>query len=206
MKLFRGNDPEPTRTTRTTYPADLKKSPPAGTKKSYPLSSQDRPTAKQLALAAKLKISTDGLSKFEVSQAITAKIGKSKSYTPKPKISDDPELVKLERYWEDVAENDHFGITMMIWEVGKTIKVDIVQIHAADIVGAKKRQVELLVCVPKLKKDRHIGEVLEWETERKIKTGKVLHSEVLNHDIDFDDVNLYQSTMKKALKIAEKFK
>lgn len=183
----------------------FKKKPPA-----------DPPTDKQLRYAKKLGIAVrPTMTKDDVSAAIGA------AERANPRLAEQRERVKTkarerkfgpallgeESRWNEFADKTEYMLA--IYRHGKEIVVDVLRVNEACI--NERGKLVLAVEAPKLVKDRHIGDHLEWEQSFQLPREKLLHYEPLGPDFYTHDSNgfgpgnkVYQQTVQRGLKIARK--
>lgn len=104
--------------------------------------------------------------------------------------------------WNDFADTHRFMLT--VFRRRKEIIVDVLEVNFAEYDG---RDVILNVHEPKGVKDRHLGTLLEWEREKRIKRKDILYFEPLGEDFDvkcLDDLNHYRKAVERGLVIAKR--
>lgn len=176
----------------------------------------DRPTEKQLRYAKRLGIAvTPTMSKA----ALSARIGSAERANPR--LGEDrertkkkarerkfgPELIAEESRWNQFADSTEYMLA--IYRRGKQTVVDVLRVNEAWINGRGK--LTLGVEAPKLVKDRHIGDYLDWDRYLELQREKPLHYEPLGADFythnsaGFAPGNkVYQRAVGRGLKIARK--
>ncbi|QDT10716.1 hypothetical protein [Planctomycetes bacterium K23_9] len=181
--------------------------------KTVPLQPRDRPTKKQLDYAKLCGVAVrPGMNRSAVSSAIDA------AFKADPKLGfkaaarkkrDDTkhagqyaERDKLLKKWNQFADGPEYMLA--IYEKGKNVVVDVLRVNEADESG--KTGVSLFCEAPKLRKDKHLGEHLEFERVVKLNVKKLLYHEPLprfqdDHDTEIDR---YQKAVKRGLGIAKK--
>ena len=178
----------------------------------------DPPTAKQVAYAKKLGISvTPRMSKTDLSCAISTaesadpKLQKRRAaYEAKQLAKAEaedaaaytPEIRAAENQWNSLADANAF--VLAIYTKGKETIVDVLMVYDTELKGTKKYKLKLLMVAPKLRKDRHIGDYLEWDREFSIPFEKLLHYEILPNDFEAKGIPAYQKVIKKGLKTAKR--
>lgn len=176
----------------------------------------DPPTEKQLRYAKKLGIVvTPSMGKDDVSAAI----GAAERASPRLAEQRDrvkrksrerkfgPELIAEESRWNGFADDTEYMLA--IYRHGKEIVVDVLRVNEACI--NERGKLVLGVEAPKLVKDRHIGEHLEWERSFQLPREKLLYHEPLGPDFYTHDSNgfgpgnkAYQQAVQRGLKVARK--
>lgn len=176
----------------------------------------DPPTEKQLRYAKKLGIAvTPAMSKDDVSAAIGA------AERANPRLAEDRERVKTkarerkfgseliaeESRWNQFADSTEYMLA--IYRHGKETVVDVLRVNEAWI--SDRGKLVLGVEAPKVVKDRHIGQYLDWDRYFELAREKLLHYEPLGADFythdstGFEPGNkAYQQAVRRGLKIARK--
>ena len=178
----------------------------------------DPPTAKQAAHAKKLGITvTPKMSKSDVSNAIASaenanpKLQKRRAaYETKQQALADaeydkaytPEVRAAEKHWGNLADSDAF--ILAVYRKGKETVVDALQVYDTDLTGTKKFKLKLLMMAPKLRKDKYIGDYLEWEREFSIPFERLLHYELLPSNFENLGIPGYQRAINRGLKTAKR--
>ena len=169
------------------------------------------PTAKQLKYARVLRIPGPAkISKKELSAAIDAAEEKNPkarreraAVVEKRRIEESgPELIEAETQWDEFSDNVRYMLA--IYERGKETIVDVLTVDDVCIEGAKKKKLKLYVCAPKLVKDKHIGDYLEWEQCFTLSIEKLRYYEPLRADFDTAGLAAYQKVVKRGMKEARK--
>ena len=176
------------------------------------------PTAKQIAYAKILGIAVSSrMSKTDVSDAISRaeaanpKLQKRRAaYENKKQAEADaqydaaytPEIREAETHWNTLADSNSF--VLAIYNKGKETIVDALMVYDTELTGTKKFKLKLMMVAPKLRKDEHIGDYLEWDREFSIPLDKLLHYEMLPNDFETQGIPAYQKAVKRGLKTAKR--
>ena len=113
-----------------------------------------------------------------------------------------PELLEAERKWQTFSEGE--GYILAAYVKGKNTIVDVLRVIDAYIEGAKKKTLKLYVAAPKLRKDKYIGNYLEWERDFELPIDKLLYHEPLPTNFYDLGIPAYQKAVKRGLKIAKR--
>jgi len=168
-----------------------------------------RPTEKQRAYAKKLGIEiAPKMSKADVSRLISeAERSNPKLHRQREHIKENAhlkkhgkELVDAEDHWNEFAESTEYMLA--VYKRGKKVVVDVLRVNGALINGRGKLALETEA--PKRRKDRHLGEYLEWDRCQEIPVAKLLHYEPLHREFHDEPLGVYKRTVQKGLKIAKK--
>ncbi len=176
----------------------FKKSPPP-----------DPPTEKQRRYAKKLGIPvTPSMGKDDVSAAISAaeranpRLARNregvKAKARERKLG--PELVAEEARWNQFADTTEYMLA--IYRHGKETVVDVLRVNEAWI--DKRGKLRLGVEAPKVVKDRHIGDHLDWDKQFELLRDKLLHFEPLHRDFHNDGNDAYRRAVERGLTLARK--
>ena len=169
----------------------------------------DPPTEKQRRYAARLGIQvSDCTSKAELSAAISEAVRRNpglaqKREQVKQKIRErkfGKELVEQEDKWNRFADDVEYMLA--VYRRGKETIVDVLRVNEAFITDRGK--LKLGVEAPKVVKDRHIGDYLEWDKHFKLPVDSILYHEPLHADFHDDGDDAYRKIVKKGLKLARK--
>jgi len=173
-------------------------------------------TDKQLRYARKLGIAvTPTMSKEDVSAAIGAaeranprlaqQRERIKSKARERKFG--PELIAEEYWWNEFAESTEYMLAIY-WH-GKEMVVDVLRVNEAWINDRGK--LVLGAEAPKVVKDRHIGQHLDWDRYFELLREHLLHFDPLGADFyahdstGFGSANkAYQEAVRRGLKIARR--
>jgi len=177
-----------------------KKKPPA-----------DPPTEKQRNYAKRLGIAiTSSMRKADVSAAISEagrrnpaqakKREKIKKKTREAKFG--KEVIDEENRWNEFA--DRVGYMLAIFNRGKETVVDVLRVNEAFI--RDRGKLKLAVEAPKVVKDRHIGDYLDWDKHFELPIDAILHHEPLHANFHDDGNDAYRKIVEKGLKLAKKLK
>lgn len=174
------------------------------------------PTHKQLRYAKKLGIAvTPAMSKHDVSAAIGAAecanphlVEQRERVKAKAREREfGPQLIAEESRWNEFADSTEYMLA--IYRHGKEIVVDVLRVNEAWI--NERGKLVLGLEAPKVVKDRHIGQYLDWDRYFELPREKLLHYEPLGADFythdstGFDPGNkAYQQAVRRGLKIARK--
>jgi len=171
-------------------------------KKKRPTS--DPPTEKQKRYAARLGIQDPlSMSKTELSAAIT----KAERQKPalakkreriKEKVREHKygkELIELERQWNRFA--DEIGFMLAIYSQGKETIVDVLRVNAAFI--TKSGKLRLGVEAPRLKHDKVLGDILEWEKSFELPADSILYKKPLSPHFSFDWIDSIWKSGKRRI-------
>jgi len=185
----------------------FKKKPPA-----------DPPTQRQLNYAKRLGVTvTLRMSKQDVSAAISAaEAANPKAKRQREKINAKQaerahaewvaecgqELIDAVEHWTNFADDVRFMLA--IYDRGKNTIVDVLEVNDAYIDGTRKKKLKLCLAAPKVVKDRHIGNYLEWEREFELPLEKLLHYEPLHSDFCNDGNDAYKKVVERGLKTAKR--
>ncbi len=169
----------------------------------------DPPTEKQLRYAKRLGITvTPSMSKDDVSAAIGAaervnpRLGQDRERV-KAKARErkfGPELIAEEERWNQFAETTEYMLA--IYRHGKAIVVDVLRVNEAWI--NERGKLVLGVAAPKVVKDRHIGDWLDWDRHFELSREKLLHFEALHREFHDEGNDAYRRTVERGLKVARK--
>lgn len=179
---------------------------------------KDPPTERQLNYAGKLGIAvTPRMSKSDVSKAIDAaerkkpKVKRQREHINRKQAEKaqaewekecGPELLVVKEQWLSFADSTRFMLA--IYNRGKNTIVDVLEVNDAYIDGEKKKKLKLCVAAPKVVKDRHIGDYLEWKREFELPIENLLFHDPLHADFHSEDNAAYQRLVEKGLKKAKK--
>ena len=174
------------------------------------------PTDKQLRYAKKLGITvTLSMSKDDLSAAISA------AERAHPRLAVDRERVKTkarerkfgsaliaeESGWNEFADGTEFMLA--IYRYKNEIVVDVLRVNEAWI--NERGKLVLSVEAPKVVKDRHIGQYLDWDRYFELPREKLLQYEPLCADFYTHDSTgfgpgnkAYQQAVQRGLKLARK--
>lgn len=167
------------------------------------------PTQKQLRYAKKLRIAlTPSMSKDDVSAAISAAERANPPLAQqrervKAKVRErkfGPELIAEETQWNHFADSTEYMLA--IYRHGKEIVVDVLRVNEAWIDDRGK--LRLGVEAPKVVKDRHVADYLDWDRHFELLREKLLHFEPLHRDFHDDGNDAYRRTVERGLKLARK--
>lgn len=169
----------------------------------------DPPTERQLRYAKKLGIAvTPVMSKDEVSAAIGAaeranpQLAKQREHIKARAREREfgPELIAEELRWNEFADSTEYMLA--VYRHGKEIVVDVLRVNEAFI--NKRGKLVLGVEAPKLVKDRHIGDYLDWDRSLQLPRDKLLHYEPLHPVFHDDGTEAYRRVVERGLKVARK--
>lgn len=167
----------------------------------------DPPTEKQRRYAKRLGIKvTPDMSKQDVSAAITEaerkKPGLAKSRERAKEATRERkygrELVESEREWNEFADDTAFMIA--VYRDRKDVVADVLLVNQAEIMDDGK--LSLTLTAPKVVKDRHIGDYLDWDDEFELPIEWLLWSAPLHADFSNDGLQAYRKAVEKGLKKA----
>lgn len=177
---------------------------------------KDPPTERQRKYAARLGIEvTPFMGKGDVSDAIyeaerrdpslrqkrqQAKERASKAAEKAREEKFGTELIEQESQWNRFA--DEVGFILAVYVRGQNTIVDVLQVNEAFI--TERGKLKLGVAAPKVRKDRHLGDYLEWDRNFEMPASKLLYYEPLHADFYLDDNDVYRRTVERGLKIAKK--
>lgn len=162
------------------------------------------PTDKQRRYAAKLGIEIPStMSKQDVSAAISELESRNPSLTKqrekvKGKIRENQfgkEVITEETRWNQFADEN--GYILAIYTKGKETIVDVLRVNEAFIDARGK--LKLGVEAPKLIKDRHIGDWLDWDKHFELPVASLLHYEPLHADFHDDGIPAYKAVIERGL-------
>lgn len=171
------------------------------------LGDDEAPTAKQIAYAKRLGVALDPqMSKWDVSAAISAAeklnpaaAANRETISRKRRAAEfGEELVALEDTWNQFAEETEFALA--IYRGKKSIMVDVLRINEAWF--NKKKQLILGVVSPIRRKEKYIGEYLEWDRDFELPAADLLWHEPLVKDFWERGVEKYQETVRRGLRRA----
>jgi hypothetical protein len=109
------------------------------------------------------------------------------------------EAIEIESYWNHLCDNSIMAL--LVFQRGKDTIVDAVEISGAEF--DKNKKIKLQFYSPKLKNDRHLGEILEWERSLVLRPNKIIYHEKIEPEINFDDLLRYERLVERGLKIAK---
>ena len=167
----------------------------------------DPPTEKQRRYAAKLGIKvTPTMSKQDLSAAIADAERKNPKAAAQREVAKTKarerqfgkEVVDEEARWNRFA--DEVGYMLAVYRRGKEIIVDVLLVNEASINDRGK--LILGVEAPKVVKDRHIGDYLDWDKHIELPVDSVLHCEPLHPDFHSDGNEAYRKAVEKGLRRA----
>ena len=176
----------------------------------------DPSTQRQLNYARKLGVTvTAGMSKAELSDAISA--AETKNPGAKRQRQDinrkrqaradaqwaaecGPDLMEAEKKWQKLSEGE--GYILAAYAKGKSTIVDVLRVNDAYI--DEKKTLRLGVESPKLRKDRYIGDYLEWDREFELAIHKLLYYEMLPGDFAEMGLPAYKDAVERGLQIAQR--
>jgi hypothetical protein len=176
----------------------------------------DPPTDKQRKYAARLGVSViKDMSKSEVSLAIAeaerknpkAAVQRERAKAKARESKYGQELIDQESYWNQFADDPEYMLA--VYKRGNQTVVDVLRVNVAFI--AENGSLKLGVAAPKLVKDRHIGEHLDWDHDFELHFDALLHHEPLRKDwYDHDSKGFtranreYKMLVEKGLTVARK--
>lgn len=169
------------------------------------------PTKKQLAYAAKLGIGvSSSTSKTDVSALISEAERANPNLVQKREQAKQsrrektygPELIEVERKWNQMSEDLRF--ILIAYRKGKETVVDVLDCAGAEI--NKSGNVVLQASVPKIVKDRHIGQYLEWDKSITIPIENIRYYEYLNPNFHEEEIGEYRKAVERGLSIVRRFK
>ena len=111
-----------------------------------------------------------------------------------------PELIAEESRWNEFADSTEYMLA--IYRHGKEIVVDVLRVNEACI--NKHGKLVLGVEAPKLVKDRHIGQYLDWDRSFDLPFDKLLHYEPLHRAFHDNGIDAYHRAVERGLKAARK--
>lgn len=176
----------------------FKKRPPA-----------DPPTEKQRRYATKLGIDVPpAMTKAELSAVIADAERSNPALAEqrervKSKVREKQfgkELVDQEDRWNRFA--DEVGYMLAVYTRGKETNVDVLRVNEAFI--DERGKLKVGVEAPKVVKDRHIGDYLDWDKHFELPIQSLLYHEPLHSDFHSDGNDAYRKLVEKGLKIARK--
>jgi hypothetical protein len=168
---------------------------------------EDPPTEKQRRYAAKLGIEIPStMSKADLSAAIAAAERKNPSLARqrehvKAKSREKKfgkQLIEQEEKWNRLA--DKVGYILAVYSHRKQTIVDVLRVSQSYIDDRGK--LRLVLEAPKVVKDRHIGDYLDWVKELEIPITALLYHEPLHPDFHSDGNDAYRKIVERGLKIA----
>jgi len=175
----------------------------------------DPPTEKQLRYAAKLGIAVKpGMGKGQLSDAISAYEAKNpkaarqrehvaaRRKAKKPQAEPSRELIEEENRWNEFAESTCHMLA--IYQKGKQRIVDVLQVDQAELTNRSKLRLSLVA--PVVRKDRHIGDWLEWDKSFELPIEKLLYFEPLTADFMHAGLDAYKKAVARGLKVAKSMK
>ena len=167
------------------------------------------PTEKQRKYAARLGIDFPAtMSKTELSTAIAqaeqrnpALAGKRKQVKEKVRKGKyGKDLIDQENRWNRFADNTEYMLAVFVR--GKETTVDVLRVNEAFI--TRQGKLKLGVEAPKVVRDRHIGDWLDWDKRFELPVEAVLYHEPLHANFHDDGNDAYQKVVKKGLRLARK--
>lgn len=111
------------------------------------------------------------------------------------------DLVAEENRWLAFAEGE--GTILAVYLKGRTKIVDVLRVYGASIQGRGKHTLSLSVEIPRIHKDRHIGEYVDFDATFELPLTKLLHHEPVTIDLD---VEKYRKAVERGLKIAKRIR
>jgi len=169
--------------------------------------SPEAATDRQKRYARRLNLDVSKLSKADA----TAAISKAEAANPDTRASRvhalaakrlkefGPELIAEEARWEEIIGGT--GYILAAYARGNSTIVDVLQVNHAEI--GTRRKVVLTLASPKVTKDRHAGDFLEWEREFDIPVDAIVFHEVLREEPDIFDLAGYKRLVERGLKRAK---
>lgn len=110
------------------------------------------------------------------------------------------EIIAEEEQWIQLADRTEY--ILAIYRRDKEIVADVLRVNEAWI--NERGKLMLSVEAPKLVKDRHIGEHLDWDRHFELSREKLLYFEPLHRDFHEDGKDAYRQIVKRGLKLARK--
>lgn len=157
---------------------------------------KEPPTAKQLRFAARLGVNvTQSMGKRELSAAIGEALERK---AKKKKFGGD--AVQAEEDWNRFAED--VGYMLAVYREGKGLVVDVLLLSGSFL--DSRRGLMLSLESPRIIKDKHIGDYLEWDEGFDLPSAYLVYYEPLNPEFYREEYEAYQRVVKRGLKIARK--
>jgi hypothetical protein len=113
------------------------------------------------------------------------------------------EIYDLYREWEALC--DPFKQYLIVYRRGKKILSEVVELESAEVVGTGRHRVELHLLLPKIRRDRELGDSVEWEKEGRTTPDKVLFIAERSSKVDIYDVPGYRHAKEECERLAQKF-
>lgn len=160
----------------------------------------DPPTERQLNYARKLGIDTAGMSKADVSYAISdaetrnPSLGKQREQAKVAKHAKQhgPELIQLEQHWQKLADVEKWIVA--VYQSGKSMKIDVIRVNGASLTD--KGVLELECEIAKIKMDRDLGQIVDLGRYVELAFNKIKWHEVIDA-IEIEDVATFQAAMQR---------
>ena len=171
----------------------------------------DPPTEKQLKYASRLDITVlPSMSKADVSYAISEAERRNPAQAInreniKKKTQDkkcDKELIDKQHQWNIFSERVEYMLAIFIR--GKNTIVEVLRVNEALI--TERGKLKLGVEAPKVVKDRHIGDYLDWDKYFELPFDAILHYEPLHTNFHDDGNDAYRKVIEKGLLLANNLK
>lgn len=113
------------------------------------------------------------------------------------------ELYEEYRKWEKYRESSvHY---LLVYKRSSNLYADVVEIDGVELVGDGKYKLKIEILLPKLHKDKHTDDWIEWEKELTLTPGQILRLEPLPMPIDMFDLEGYRSAKTKCDELAKEF-
>lgn len=180
---------------------------PEAKPKRYP--PKRKPTASQLRYAKRLGIEVPkSATLWQVSKLIEAAESANPQMRSERLAANDrkrieefgAELVAQENHWQQLADQQKW--IAAVYRSGKSIKVDLLQIEAAEI--NEKGKLRVHVTAGKIVTHKDAGPLVEPGRDFELDPAKLLWSQVVN-DFDVDEFERFERTFTHAEKMARKY-
>ncbi len=181
--------------------------PPKPKPKRYP--TKRKPTERQLRYAKRLGIDVPkNATLWQVSKMIDAAESANPQMRAERLAAIDrkrveqfgADLISQEKQWQQLADQRKW--IAAVYRSGKSIKVDLLQIEAAEINERGKLRVD--VAVGKIVTDKDAGPMVDTGRYFELDPTKLLWSQVVD-DFDVDEFERFDRTFTQAEKMARKF-
>jgi hypothetical protein len=111
-----------------------------------------------------------------------------------------PELIAQEQQWQQLADQRKW--IAAVYRSGKSVKVDLLQIEAAEV--NEKGKLRVHVTAGKIVTHKDTGPLVDMGRDFELDPTKLLWSQVVN-DFDVDEFERFDRTFTQAEKMARKF-